>query len=141
MTRPHWLPLLGERIGACPGSSPGLRGHPGNHPRVTHLCWGVPLFTLSKGRGRFGRLRPKPVRVFRATAPPVTQRSLERVAPAQTGEAAEVAVVGVDFGLVFHGQRGDVGVGDQVASNAGGLKGAAHQGQVLPAGVQGRDMG
>ena len=40
----------------------GVRGLPRNHPRVTHRCWGARLFTLSKGRGRFGRLRPKPVK-------------------------------------------------------------------------------
>ena len=40
-----------------------------------------PLFTLSKGRGRFGRPRPKPVRGLPGTRPRVTQTSLlgERV--------------------------------------------------------------
>ena len=66
---------------------------------------------------------------------------LERVAPAEAGEAAEVAVVGVDFGLVFDGQGGDVSVGGEVAANAGGVEGAAYEGEVLPARIQGRDMG
>ena len=61
--------------------------------------------------------------------------------PAEAGEAAVVGVVGVDFGLVLNGEGGDVGVSDEVGSNVGGLNGAAHEGEVLPAGVQGRDIG
>ena len=66
---------------------------------------------------------------------------LEGVAPAEAGEAAEVGVVGVDFGLVFDGQGGDVDVGYEVAADAGSFNCAAHEGEVLRAGVQGRDMG
>ena len=36
-----------------------------------------PLFTLSEGRGRFGRPRPKPVRGLPGTRPRVTQESPE----------------------------------------------------------------
>ena len=66
---------------------------------------------------------------------------LEGIAPAEAGEAAEVAVVGVDFGLVFDGKGGDVSVGGEVAANAGGLKGAAYEGEMLWARVQGPDVG
>lgn len=66
---------------------------------------------------------------------------LERVAPAEAGEAAEVGVAGVEFGLVFDGEGGDVGVGDQVAADARGSESATHEDEVLPAGVQGRDVG
>ena len=48
---------------------------------------------------------------------------LEGVAPAEAGEAAEVGVVGVEFGLVFDGEGGDVGVGGQVACDASGFEG------------------
>ena len=66
---------------------------------------------------------------------------LEGVAPAEAGEAAEVGVVGVDLGLVFDGQGGDVSVGDEIAADAGSVEGAAYEGEVLPAGVQRRDVG
>ena len=51
---------------------------------------------------------------------PMVKSLSERVAPAEAGEAAEFGVVGVDFGLVFDGRGGDVGVGDEVGSNVGG---------------------
>ena len=66
---------------------------------------------------------------------------LEGVVPAEAGEADEVGVVGVEFGLAFDGEGGDVGVCGQVASDAGGLKRVAYEGEVLPAGVQGSDVG
>ena len=65
----------------------------------------------------------------------------EGVAPAEAGEAAEVGVVGVKFGLIFDGEGRDVGVGGQVASDAGGLKRVAYEGEVMPAGVLGSDVG
>ena len=70
---PTWL----ERGGACPGLDPGVRGLPVSvhapapaygrqRPR------GAALFTLSKGRGRFGRLRPKSVRGLPGNQPHAT---------------------------------------------------------------------
>ena len=68
------------------------------------------------------------------------RRLTEGVAPAETGEAAEVEVVGVDLGLVFHCEGGDVSVGDEVAADAGGQQVLLEEGEVVRAGVDGSDV-
>ena len=52
-------------------------GLPGNQPTTDPAPSGPRLFTLSKGRGRFGRLRPKPVRGLPRNQARVTQGSPE----------------------------------------------------------------
>ena len=67
--------------------------------------------------------------------------ALERVAPAQSREAREVVVVGVDLGLVLDGQRGDVGIGDEIRPYGRGHQHVAEDRDVLRARVQGCDTG
>jgi len=43
---------------------------------------------------------------------------LERIAPTEAFEPGEVGVVAVQFGLVFHRERGELGVGREVAGCA-----------------------
>ena len=162
------IPLLGERVGACPGLDPGVRGLPGtqpeNHPSRSPLStstsptsrpapWSwltraeaafassrsehtspltthssqlsprpqrgplpsdsplhplqgerqkpsaafgegsssrpAPRFTVSKGRGRFGRLRPKSVRGPLPSGSPIHPRLGERQPPASPPECGE----------------------------------------------------
>ena len=44
---------------------------------------------------------------------------LQRVAPTEAGESAEVRVVGMHLCLVLYGQRSDMGVGHEVRGGAG----------------------
>ena len=68
------------------------------------------------------------------------RRLAEGVAPAEAGETAEVEVVGVDLGLVFHCEGSDVSVGDEVAADAGGQQVSLEEGEVVRAGVDGSDV-
>lgn len=61
--------------------------------------------------------------------------SSERVAPAEAREAAEVGIVGMDLGLVLHGERGDVGIRNQVGSYAGRGEVTRKPSEVAGAGV------
>ena len=70
--RPSLIPLLGERTRVR--GLPVVRPTPATTQRSTHPT-GAAVFTLSKGRGRFGRLRPKSVRGLPGNQARVMQRS------------------------------------------------------------------
>ncbi len=65
----------------------------------------------------------------------------ERIATAETGEAAEVGVVGVDLCLILHRQRGDMCVRHEVRADAGGVEIPPEIGQVVGTGVDWDDWG
>jgi len=64
-----------ERVRACLGLDSNLRGRPRNKRSSEQRRPGLRFFTLSEGRGRFGRLRPKSVRGLPGNHPRIRQRS------------------------------------------------------------------
>ena len=82
MCRRVLIPLLGERVRACPGRDPGVRGLPRTQPRVTQRSprgegWGEGLPRVQLRVTERSPLGEGRVRIFRATNLRVTQRSLK----------------------------------------------------------------
>ena len=66
---------------------------------------------------------------------------MKRVLPAEAGEAAEVIVVGVEFGVVLNGESGDVSVSSEPTADTCGLKNPPEEREVPCGGDQFCDVG
>ena len=63
------------------------------------------------------------------------QRGSERILPAKAGEASEIVVSGSQFGVVFHGERGEVGIGGEIAGSSCCIQESTQDAGVLGAGM------
>jgi len=89
-----------------------IDGSPGTPWVGSPLGVSVPRKMFRSPEGTNEHMATRSYRPFRAGM----ACSVERVDPAEAGEAGEIGVATVEFGLVFHGKRGELGIGCQVAA-------------------------
>jgi len=65
----------------------------------------------------------------------IISEGMERILPAQAGEAGEIVISGSQFGVVFHGERGEVGIGGEIAGRSCCVQESTQDADVLWAGM------